>query len=259
MSDLVRLEVAEGIGTIRVDRPPMNALNLEVQAGLKAAAQEATERVDVSAVIVWGGEKVFAAGADIKQMQAMSHTEMIDASSGLISSISAIAEIPQPTLAAITGYALGGGCELALACDFRFVARNAKLGQPEILLGVIPGMGGTQRLARLVGPSRAKDLVFTGRFVAADEALEIGLVDKVVEADEVESAAREFMGQFVGGPAYALRAAKEAIDRGLETDLRTGLEIERMLFAQLFATKDRTNGMTSFLENGPGKATFEGA
>ena len=136
MSDLVRLEVAEGIGTIRVDRPPMNALNLEVQAGLKAAAQEATERADVSAVIMWGGEKVFAAGADIKQMQAMSHTEMIDASSGLISSISAIAEIPKPTLAAITGYALGGGCELALACDFRFVARNAKLGQPEILLGV---------------------------------------------------------------------------------------------------------------------------
>ena len=138
-----------------------------------------------------------------------------------------MARIPKPTVAAITGYALGGGCELALTCDFRVAADNAKLGQPEILLGLIPGAGGTQRLARLVGPAKAKDLVFSGRFVAADEALAIGLVDEVVEAEDVYAAARARVEQYVGGPALALRAAKEAIDRGLEVDLDTGLEIEQ--------------------------------
>ena len=162
-------------------------------------------------------------------------------------------------MAAITGYALGGGCEVALRCDFRIAADDARLGQPEILLGVIPGAGGTQRLARLVGPSKAKDLVFSGRFVEAPEALEIGLVDEVVPAAEVYAAARSMMSRYVGGPAYALRAAKEAIDRGLEVDLETGLEIERTLFAGLFATKDRATGMRDFVEQGPGKATFEGA
>ncbi|MDP9220072.1 MAG: enoyl-CoA hydratase-related protein, partial [Actinomycetota bacterium] len=152
-----------------------------------------------------------------------------------------------------------GGCELALACDFRVCAADAKLGQPEILLGVIPGAGGTQRLSRLIGSSKAKDLIFSGRFVGAEEALAIGLVDEVVPtAAEVYPAARRRVERFVGGPAYALRAAKEAIDRGLEVDLATGLEIERMQFAALFATRDRELGMTSFVESGPGKAVFEG-
>ncbi|MGN6634665.1 MAG: enoyl-CoA hydratase/isomerase family protein, partial [Oryzihumus sp.] len=170
----------------------------------------------------------------------------------------AIARIPKPTVAAITGYALGGGCELALACDFRVAGENAKLGQPEVLLGVIPGAGGTQRLARLVGPARAKEIIFSGRFVPADEALRIGLVDEVVDAAEVYAAARRGVVPYVGGPAFAIRAAKEAVDRGLEVDLETGLEIERMQFAGLFATKDREIGMTSFVEQGPGKAKFEG-
>jgi enoyl-CoA hydratase/carnithine racemase len=135
---------------------------------------------------------------------------------------------------------------------------NARLGQPEIKLGIIPGAGGTQRLARLVGPAKAKDLVFTGRFVEAAEALAIGLVDRVVAPDDVYSAAVEWAAQFASGPAYALRAAKEAIDRGIEVDLDTGLEIERMSFAALFATEDRTIGMTSFVEQGPGKAQFVG-
>ena len=147
----------------------------------------------------------------------------------------------------------------ALACDFRVAGENAKLGQPEILLGVIPGAGGTQRLSRLVGPAKAKEIIFSGRFVTADEALRIGLVDRVVPADEVYATALTWMRSFVGGPAYALRAAKEAIDRGLEADLDTGLEIERMLFASLFATKDREVGMTSFVNEGPGKAKFEQA
>lgn len=259
MTDLVRLEVEDGIGTIRLDRPPMNALNAEIQHGLIAACREAGQRKDVAAVVVYGGEKVFAAGADINEMEDMSYTDMVDRSSGLMSSIAALSRIPKPTVAAVTGYALGGGCEVALACDFRIAGRNAKLGQPEILLGIIPGAGGTQRLSRLVGPARAKDIVFSGRFVDAEEALAIGLVDEVVEAEDVYSLARERMSRFVGGPAYALRAAKEAIDRGLEVDLETGLEIERTLFAGLFATRDREIGMRSFVENGPGKAKFEGA
>jgi enoyl-CoA hydratase/carnithine racemase len=254
----VRFEVDGGIGTIRVDRPPMNALDSGIQQGLLDAAHEATRRRDVSAVVVWGGEKVFAAGADIKEFQAMSYTDMVDHGRGLQGCITAIAEIPKPTVAAITGYALGGGMELALGCDFRVCGDNARLGQPEILLGVIPGAGGTQRLPRLIGPSRAKDLIFTGRFVDAAEALQIGLVDRVVAPDDVLSAAREMLQRYVGGPAYALRAAKEAIDRGLEVDIATGLEIERAAFAGLFATEDRAIGMASFVQDGPGKAKFTG-
>lgn len=258
MGEFVRLEVEDGIGTIRLDRPKMNALNVQVQEEIRAAAAEATEREDVKAVIVYGGERVFAAGADIKEMQTMSYTDMVDRSGPLQSSITAVARIPKPVIAAITGYALGGGCELALACDFRVVADDAKLGQPEILLGIIPGAGGTQRLARLVGPAKAKEIIFGGRFVDAQESLAIGLADKVVPAAEVYSAAREWAAQYVGAATYAIRAAKEAVDRGLEVDLETGLEIERMLFAGLFATRDRETGMASFVEQGPGKATFEG-
>ena len=259
MTDLVRLEVEDGIGTIRVDRPPMNALNGEIQHGLIAACREATERKDVAAVVVWGGEKVFAAGADIKEMEAMSYTDMVDHSGLLQDFTRALATLPKPTVAAITGYALGAGCEVALACDFRVAAEDARLGQPEILLGVIPGAGGTQRLARLVGASKAKDLVFSGRFVSAQEALAIGLVDEVVPAADVAGDTGPRGGVHVGGPAYALRAAKEAIDKGLEVDLDSGLEIERMQFAGVFATNDRATGKRSFVEKGPGKATFEGA
>ncbi|MFP5335610.1 MAG: enoyl-CoA hydratase/isomerase family protein [Actinomycetes bacterium] len=258
MGEFVRLEVDGGIGTIRLDRPPMNALNVQVQEELRAVAAEATGRRDVAAVVVYGGEKVFAAGADIKEMQTMSYTDMVDRSGALQSAFTAVARIPKPTVAAVTGYALGGGCELALCCDFRVAGDNARLGQPEILLGIIPGAGGTQRLARLVGPARAKDLVFSGRFVPADEALAIGLVDQVVAPDDVYGAARRLVERYVGAASYALRAAKEAIDRGLETDLDTGLEIERMQFAALFATRDREIGMASFVEHGPGKAQFEG-
>jgi enoyl-CoA hydratase/carnithine racemase len=258
VGESVRLEVDAGIGTILLARPPMNALDIEVQEGIRAAAVEASERRDVSAVIVYGGQKVFAAGADIKQMQTMSYTDMVDRSVALQGSLTAVAQIPKPTVAAITGYALGGGCELSLCCDFRVAGDNAKLGQPEILLGIIPGAGGTQRLARLIGPARAKDLIFSGRFVDSAEALAIGLVDEVVPADDVYAAARRRVERYVGGPAYALRAAKEAVDRGLETDLATGLEIERMLFSSLFATRDRELGMASFVQHGPGKAQFEG-
>ena len=188
----------------------------------------------------------------------MGYTDMVLRSGKLQSAFSAVARIPKPVVAAVTGYALGGGCELALCADVRFAAEDAVLGQPEILLGIIPGAGGTQRLTRLVGPSRAKDLIFSGRFVKADEALAIGLVDRVVPADQVYDEALTWARQFAGAATYALRAAKEAIDRGLEVDLETGLEIERQQFAALFATADRSIGMQSFIDNGPGKAEFEG-
>jgi enoyl-CoA hydratase/carnithine racemase len=259
VGEYARLEVDGGIGTIRLDRPKMNALNSALQEEIRAAAVEAESRKDVAAVIIYGGERVFAAGVDIKEMQTMSYTDMVDRSAALQSSYAAVAALSKPVVAAITGYALGGGCELALCCDFRIAGESAQLGQPEILLGIIPGAGGTQRLARLIGPARAKDLVFSGRFVSAPEALAMGLVDEVVSDGDVYEAARRRVARYVGGPAYALRAAKEAIDRGLDTDLATGLEIERALFTGLFATRDRAIGMTSFVEAGPGKAVFEGA
>ena len=258
MGEFVRLEVEDNVGTIRLDRPKMNALNVQVQEEIRAAATEAGDRDDVKAVVVYGGERVFAAGADIKEMADMSYTDMVKRSGALQSSLTAVARIPKPVVAAITGYALGGGCELALCADIRIAAEDAVLGQPEILLGIIPGAGGTQRLTRLVGPATAKDLIFTGRFVKADEALALGLVNKVVPAGEVYTEAVAWAKQFAGAATYALRAAKEAVDRGLEVDLETGLEIERQQFAALFATEDRTVGMTSFMENGPGKAQFTG-
>ncbi len=258
MSEFVRLEVADGVATLRLDRPKMNALNVQVQEEIRAAAAEATDRDDVKAVVVYGGEKVFAAGADVKEMADMSYTDMVQRSGRLQSAFTAVARIPKPVVAAVTGYALGGGCELALCADVRFAADDAVLGQPEILLGIIPGAGGTQRLTRLVGPSTAKDLIFSGRFVKADEALRIGLVDRVVAADQVYDEALAWARQFTGAASYALRAAKESVDRGIEVDLETGLEIERQQFAALFATDDRTIGMRSFVESGPGKAEFTG-
>ncbi|OIK07098.1 enoyl-CoA hydratase/isomerase family protein [Streptomyces monashensis] len=252
----VNLEVAEGVGTLRLDRPPMNALDIATQDRLKELAEEVTRRDDVRAVVIYGGERVFAAGADIKEMQNMDHAAMILRSRGLQDAFTAVARIPKPVVAAVTGYALGGGCELALCADFRIAADNAKLGQPEILLGLIPGAGGTQRLPRLVGPSKAKDLIFTGRQVKAAEALEIGLVDRVVPAAEVYEQAHAWAARLAQGPAIALRAAKESVDTGLETDIDTGLAVERNWFAGLFATEDRETGMRSFVEEGPGKAKF---
>ena len=258
MGEFVRLEVSGGVGTIRLDRPPMNALNKQVQDELRNAAAEASERADVRAAVLYGGEKVFAAGADIKEMVQAGYRDMVERAGPLSEAFDTVARIPKPVVAAVTGYALGGGCELALTADFRVCGDNAKLGQPEILLGIIPGAGGTQRLARLIGPARAKDLVFTGRFVDAEEALRIGLVDRVVAPDDVYSAAVEMASRFVEGPAVALRAAKAAIDGGLDGDLASGLRLESYLFAGLFATEDRAIGMQSFLENGPGKARFVG-
>jgi enoyl-CoA hydratase/carnithine racemase len=258
VGEFVRVEVAGQIATIRLDRPKMNALNAQVQSEIAEAAAQVSGDDAVRAVIIYGGERVFAAGADIKEMAPLGYPDMAARTAALQASFTAVADIPKPVVAAVTGYALGGGLELALCADFRVLGESAKVGQPEILLGVIPGAGGTQRLPRLIGPAKAKDLIFTGRQVTAAEALAIGLADKVVPDAEVYQAATELVARYATGPAIALRAAKQAVDKGLEVDLATGLEIERLHFASLFATEDQKNGMRSFVENGPGKAVFEG-
>jgi enoyl-CoA hydratase len=256
MSELVRVEIDGGVATIRLDRPPMNAINSQMQEQLRSAAARVGQDEQIRAVVVYGGEKVFAAGADVKEFAGQDHAYMSRDAARVMSAIDSLARIPKPVIAAVTGYALGGGCELALTADFRVSAEDAKWGQPEILLGLIPGMGGTQRLARLIGPARAKDLIFTGRFVDAAEALDLGLVDAVVPAGEVYDTAMTMARKFAKGPALALAAAKAAIDGGLDTDLATGLRLESHLFASIFATEDRETGIRSFLENGPGKAVF---
>ena len=257
-SEFVTLQVQDGVGTIRLDRPKMNAIDDQLHREVRAAALEAGKNTDVRAVVLYGGERVFAAGADIKAMAQLDEVGMTAWGHRLTHSFTTVARIPKPVIAAITGYALGGGYELALCADFRVVGASAKLGQPEILLGVIPGAGGTQRLSRLVGPAKAKDLIFTGRHVGAEEALEIGMADAVVPDDEVYSTSVAMARKFAAGPPLALAAAKKAIDEGLELPIDEGLALESRLFAEMFGTEDQKTGMSSFLENGPGKAVFTG-
>jgi enoyl-CoA hydratase/carnithine racemase len=259
MGEFVNLEVGgNGVGTIRLDRPKVNALNEQVSREIGVAVDEAKWDERVRAVVVWGGEKVFAAGADIKEMSTRDTVTMFKYISEFQEIFTRVENLPKVTIAAINGYALGGGCELSLACDFRICASDSQLGQPEILLGIIPGAGGTQRLPRLVGVGRAKDIIYSGRFVPAEEALDIGLVHEVVEPDRVYARATELAETYAKGPTVALMAAKQAIHNGLQTDMSNGLLIERQAFATLFSTEDQTIGMESFAKEGPGKADFTG-
>jgi enoyl-CoA hydratase/carnithine racemase len=258
MGELVRLEVEDGVATIRLDRPPMNAINQELTRELHEAATEAAVREDIGAVVIWGGEKIFAAGADVKMMLPMSPLEVKPMITALQETYNIVEEIPKVTIAAINGYALGGGCELAMCADFRFAGEDARIGQPEIQLGIIPGAGGTQRLPRLIGPARAKDLIYSGRHVKAEEAKAIGLVDQVFAAEDVYPNAVEAARKFASGPRAALRAAKVAVNWGARGDFRAGIVLERELFADLFSTEDQQTGMQSLLDQGPGKATFAG-
>jgi len=188
----------------------------------------------------------------------MSYADMSWSAHQLQSAFATVAKISQPTIAAITGFALGGGLELAMCTDFRVAGDNAKLGQPEIMLGIIPGAGGTQRLPRLIGVSRAKELVFGGHMISAEQALSIGLVNQVVPPAQVLETALSWANRFSGGPKLALAAAKRAIDLGSHVDLQSGLSIESTEFAALFATEDQKTGMNSFVSDGPGKASFAG-
>ncbi|MCA1727776.1 MAG: enoyl-CoA hydratase/isomerase family protein [Actinobacteria bacterium] len=254
----MKLEVSDGVGTIRLDRPPMNAIDQALTGDLLEAAREASERDDVGAVVLWGGEKVFAAGADIKMMAEMTPAQVAPMITGLQDTFSFVEQIPKVTIAAVNGFALGGGCELAMTADFRFAADNAQLGQPEILLGIIPGAGGTQRLPRLVGYSKAKEIIYSGRFVSAQESQQIGLVDEVYPADDVYAKAVEAAKRYASGARVALRAAKQAVHWGTKLDVPSGLIVEREAFISLFASEDQKEGMSSFLEKGPGKAQFKG-
>lgn len=258
MGDLVRLEVEDGVATIRLDRPPMNAINEELTRDLSAAAAEASARDDVGAVVIWGGEKIFAAGADVKMMLPMSPREVKPMIASLQEVYNQVEEIPKVTIAALNGYALGGGCELALCADFRYAAEDARIGQPEILLGIIPGAGGTQRLPRLIGPARAKALIYSGRHLNAQEAKDVGLVDEVFAPEDVYPRAVEAARAYAKGPLAALRAAKMAVNWGARGDFRTGIVLEREAFADLFSTEDQKTGMQSLLDQGPGKASFSG-
>jgi enoyl-CoA hydratase/carnithine racemase len=243
--------------TLRLDRPPVNALNFQVWDELLEVATLLATDAEAGAVVLWGGERMFAAGADIKAMAGESFQSFALRAGVLQEALRAVARLPQVVIAAVTGYALGGGCELALTADFRFAATDAKLGQPEILLGIIPGAGGTQRLPRLVGVQRARELVYSGRIVDAAEALDIGLVDRVCSPDEVYDAALEQARTYARGP-FALRLAKQAIDQGMGLDLDAALRLETALFTACFATDDREIGMRSFIEHGPGRAEFTG-
>ena len=244
-----------GVTVLRLDRPPANALSRALLEELAAAARSLATNPP-GAVVITGGDRIFAAGADITEFGGPEEAAVVGGH--FREALDLVAGIPRPVIAAVNGYALGGGCELALACDLRVAADDAAFGQPEILLGIIPGGGATQRLARLVGPSRAKDLIFTGRQVPADEALRMGLVDRVVPAADVLDETLTWAGELARGPSVALAFAKQAIDDGLDTSLAGGLEIEHDLFTEVFRTDDAKAGVASFLDKRAGKATFRG-
>lgn len=245
----------DGVALVEISHGKANTLSSAVLAELAAIAADLTDNPP-GAVVVTGRGRMFAAGAEISEFGGPNEAAAI--AEGFHRALDAVAAIPAVVVAAVNGYALGGGCELALACDLRIAADNAVLGQPEILLGIIPGGGGTQRLARLVGPARAKDLILTGRQVAADQALAMGLVDQVVPADGLLDAATAYAATLAAGPRMAHALAKQAIDRGLDGSLADGLVLERQLFTEVFRTADAATGVASFLADGPGKATFSG-
>lgn len=256
MGELVLLERRDdGVAVVTLNNPKVNALSQAVLAEVRAVAEELTANPP-GAVVVTGGERIFAAGADIAEFGGPTEGRAI--AEGFHAALDAVAAIPRFVIAAVSGYALGGGCELALACDYRIVSERAVFGQPEILLGIIPGGGGTQRLPRLVGASRAKELMVTGRQVKADEALRIGLLDEVVEPEELHNRALALASEIARGATMAAAMVKQAVDTGLQMPLAGGLAGEKDLFVDVFKTNDSQRGVKSFLENGPGKAVFEG-
>lgn len=258
MSEFVRLTTSDGVATLRIDRPPLNALNVALQRELRAATRQAATDDDIRAVVLYGGPHALAVGADIEEFDGLEYADVLAGVADLARVFDELAELPKPVVAAVGRYAVGGGCELALTADFRVCGTSSVFGQPEILLGLIPGGGGTQRLPQVIGPARAKELIFTGREVPADEASRIGLVDRVVADDEVYPVAVELARKFAEGPAVALRAAKVAVHAGLQHGPAAGARLERELFAALFGTEDKDIGVRSYFANGPGKALFVG-
>jgi len=256
MGDLVLVERRDdGVAVVTLNNPKVNALSQALLSDLYEAAVGLTQDPP-GAVVITGGERLFAAGADISEFGGPSEGAAITA--GFHRALDAVAAIPRIVVAAVSGYALGGGCELALACDYRIASERAVFGQPEVLLGIIPGGGGTQRLPRVVGRSRAKELMATGRQVKAEEALRIGLADEVVSSEGVLPRALELAAELARGAVQAQAMIKRAVDDGMDTDLAAGLALEQQLFADVFHTDDSQIGVQSFLANGPGKAEFTG-
>lgn len=254
--DVVVLERREdGVAVVTLRNGKVNALSMAVVARLHGIAEELTADPP-GAVVVTGGERIFAAGADISEFGGPD--EALPITRAIHAALDALAAVPRFVIAAVSGYALGGGCELALACDYRIAGERAVFGQPEILLGTIPGGGGTQRLARLVGPSKAKEICITGRQVAADEAFRIGLADEVAASGELHERALALAAECGRGAVLAQAFAKQAIDTGLSVPLDQGLRVEQDLFVESFHTNDSQIGVRSFLANGPGKAEFTG-
>jgi len=245
----------DGVAVITLANGKMNALSLELVNELQTVAAELTTDPP-GAVVLTGGDRLLAAGADISQFGGPEEAALIGAE--IHAALDAIAAIPRFVIAAVSGYALGGGCELALACDYRVASERAVFGQPEILLGIVPGGGGTQRLPRAIGVGRAKEMCITGRQVKADEALRIGLADEVVPSDELHARATGLAAEVAKGALVAQSICKRLIDDGMSTSLVEGLALERDGFIEVFATDDASTGVASFLENGPGKAEFTG-
>ena len=247
----VSLEVSEGVAVVRLDRPPANAIDLQMGLELQEAFREAGGRADVGAIVLTGGRKLFAAGADIKAMATFGPQEIAPVVSALGDACDLLASLPKISIAAVNGYALGGGFELALAADLRYLATDAAVGQPEVNLGVIPGAGGTQRIVHLAGAGVARDLVYTGRIVAAEEAHRLRLAERVAEPDAVLETALADARRFAAGPRNALAAAKAAIDAAVFAPGSAGLEREKALFTALFGGAEQREGMAAFLEKRP--------
>jgi len=255
MPDLVHLDRrTDGVAVVTLANGKVNALSQALLADLRTVVDELAADPP-GAVVVTGGERIFAAGADISEFGGPDEAAGITAT--IHGTLDALANLPRFVIAAVSGYALGGGCELALACDYRIAGPRAAFGQPEILLGIIPGGGGTQRLARLVGPSRAKELCLTGRQVKVDEAVRIGLADEAVDGDPTDRAL-ELAAEVAAGALVAQALTKRAIDDGSSTSLADGLRLEQEAFVEVFHSADSQIGVASFLEHGPGKAEFTG-
>ncbi|BBU21576.1 enoyl-CoA hydratase [Mycobacterium xenopi] len=242
------------VGTITLNRPQaLNALNSQMMNEVTCAATDFDEDPDIGAIIITGSAKAFAAGADIKEMASLTFADVFDAD--YFATWAKLAAVRTPTIAAVAGHALGGGCELAMMCDLLIAADTAKFGQPEIKLGVLPGMGGSQRLTRAIGKAKAMDLILTGRTIDAAEAERSGLVSRVVPADDLLTEAKAVAATIAQMSLSATRMAKEAVNRAFESTLAEGLLYERRLFHSAFATSDQSEGMAAFIEKRPANFT----
>lgn len=256
--ELVRLVREDAVTWLRLDAPPLNAFDTAMRSALERAISAVSDDRGARVLVLAGNRHAFAAGADIEELLTMDFEAVVDWNRRLQQVFTRIASLHVPVVAAIRGYALGGGLELALCADYRIAGESAVVGFPEVTLGIMPGSGGTQRLTEIVGRSRSKELLMTGRRLTAQQALDLGIVDEVVVDDAVEARADEFARTLAGGPQLAVRAIKEAVDHsGGRSPNPTGLALERSLIAGLFATSDQKAGMRSFLDEGPGRATFD--